>query len=41
MSILIQTCLVLAALGLGCWLGERDARKKPRDHRQPFRYWRP
>lgn len=32
--------LVLAALAAGICIGEHNARKKPRDHRQPFRYWR-
>lgn len=41
MSELLTVFLVLAGVGFGCWLGERDARRKPRDHRQPFRYWRP
>lgn len=36
----MAVCLVLAALGFGCWLGDRDSKRKPRDHRQPSRYWR-
>lgn len=39
MSELISTCLILAALGLGCWLGQRDARKKQgRWRRYPHNY---
>lgn len=40
-AICLAVCLIFAAIGFGCWMGERDANKKPRDHRQPFRYWRP
>jgi len=33
MSTAMSIFLILAALGLGCWLGERDARKKARGWR--------
>lgn len=39
-QILIAVCMVLAGIGLGACM-ERHENKPRRDHRQPFRYWRP
>ncbi len=39
--LVLEVFLILGAFGIGCWLGEREANRKLRDHRQPFRYLRP
>lgn len=41
MSTAMSMCLIFAALGLGVWIGERGAHRKPRPEKQSFRYWRP
>lgn len=39
-AICLAVCLILAGIGFGCWIGERETHRKLRDHRQPLRFWR-